>query len=64
MCDIFLTCVCRCGVRGGYCEFFNLDPDIKDQMIKFIAKTCAPVSGQVRQRTLDAVVTELLVNYS
>jgi len=38
----------RCGLRGGYCEVVNMDPDVKTQLLKSIsAKLCSTVSGQV-----------------
>jgi len=38
----------ECGYRGGYCEVVNLDPDIKNQLIKSVSvKLCPTVSGQV-----------------
>lgn len=47
VCIMTVYC-CRCGMRGGYVEVINLDPDVKLQFIKSIsAKLCPTVSGQV-----------------
>ncbi|XP_033626127.1 alanine aminotransferase 1-like [Asterias rubens] len=44
----------ECGLRGGYCEIHNLDPDVKSQLFKLIsAKLCPTVSGQA---VMDVVV--------
>jgi alanine transaminase len=37
----------ECGYRGGYCEVINLDPEVKQMLVKSIsAKLCPTVSGQ------------------
>ncbi|XP_023231302.1 alanine aminotransferase 1-like [Centruroides sculpturatus] len=43
-----------CGLRGGYCEIINLDPDVKAMLLKLIsARLCSSVLGQA---TMDCVV--------
>lgn len=38
----------ECGLRGGYCELFNFDPEVKAMLFKMIsAKLCSTVHGQV-----------------
>jgi len=38
----------ECGLRGGYVEFMNLDPEVYVQFKKMIsAKLCSSVLGQV-----------------
>jgi alanine transaminase len=44
----------ECGMRGGYFEVINLDPEVKLQLIKSIsAKLCPTVAGQT---AMDVVV--------
>ncbi|GIX91444.1 alanine aminotransferase 2 [Caerostris extrusa] len=44
----------ECGLRGGYVEFINLDPEVKKNFLKFIsARLCSSVLGQA---TMDCVV--------
>nr|AJP75146.1 alanine aminotransferase [Leptinotarsa decemlineata] len=44
----------ECGLRGGYAEVLNMDPDVKKQYLKAItAMLCSTVFGQA---TLDCVV--------
>lgn len=44
----------ECGLRGGYCEIINLDPDVKAMLLKLIsARLCSSVLGQA---TMDCVV--------
>ncbi len=39
----------ECGIRGGYGELVNMDPDVKAMLFKSIsAKLCPTVIGQVR----------------
>lgn len=38
----------ECGLRGGYTEVINLDPDVKAMLLKSIsAMLCPTVLGQV-----------------
>ena len=38
----------RCGLRGGYVELVNIDPDVIVQFRKALsAKLCSAVTGQV-----------------
>lgn len=34
----------ECGVRGGYSEIINMDPDVKALYIKSISAKCCPTS--------------------
>ncbi|VDL83724.1 unnamed protein product [Nippostrongylus brasiliensis] len=44
----------ECGLRGGYVEFFNLDPEVFVLFKKMIsAKLCSTILGQV---VIDALV--------
>ncbi|XP_041453917.1 alanine aminotransferase 1-like [Lytechinus variegatus] len=44
----------ECGLRGGYCELVNIDPDVQAQLFKACtAKLCPTVSGQA---VMDVVV--------
>lgn len=44
----------RCGLRGGYMEVINLDPDVKAQLTKLVSVSlCSPVLGQIM---MDLVV--------
>lgn len=44
----------ECGLRGGYCEVINLDPDVRAQLMKSIsAKLCPNTPGQA---AIDVVV--------
>lgn len=44
----------RCGLRGGYMEVINLDPEVKAQLTKLVSvRLCSPVHGQI---LLDLVV--------
>ncbi|VDL67171.1 unnamed protein product [Nippostrongylus brasiliensis] len=46
----------ECGLRSGYVEFFNLDPEVFLQYKKMIsAKLCPSVLGQERTATLDSL---------
>lgn len=39
----------ECGIRGGYAELVNFDPDVQAMLLKSIsAKLCPTVIGQVR----------------
>jgi len=38
----------ECGLRGGYTEVINLDPDVKAMLLKSVsAMLCPTVLGQV-----------------
>ncbi|MBN3285728.1 ALAT2 aminotransferase, partial [Polyodon spathula] len=38
----------ECGFRGGYMEVINLDPQVKQQLVKLVSvRLCPPVPGQV-----------------
>ena len=38
----------ECGIRGGYAEVINIDPEVKAMLLKGIsAKLCPTVIGQV-----------------
>lgn len=42
------VCPTRCGLRGGYVELVNLDPDVMEYIYKLFSKdSCAPVTGQI-----------------
>lgn len=44
----------ECGLRGGYMELVNWDPEVKIEMIKLLsARLCPPVTGQA---AMDCVV--------
>ena len=48
----FLSCskgyMGECGIRGGYAEVVNVDPEVKAMLLKSIsAKLCPTVIGQV-----------------
>ncbi|KAF8563716.1 hypothetical protein P879_03354 [Paragonimus westermani] len=44
----------ECGLRGGYCELVNFDPDVQAQLYKCLsARLCSSLLGQL---TLDVVV--------
>ncbi|KAJ8417733.1 hypothetical protein AAFF_G00225760 [Aldrovandia affinis] len=44
----------ECGLRGGYMEVINMDPEVKAQLIKLLSvRLCPPVSGQV---AMDIIV--------
>ncbi|XP_015786109.1 alanine aminotransferase 2 [Tetranychus urticae] len=44
----------ECGLRGGYCEFINLKPEIKALFLKMLsARLCCSILGQI---TMDCVV--------
>ncbi|XP_049958649.1 alanine aminotransferase 1-like isoform X1 [Schistocerca serialis cubense] len=44
----------ECGLRGGYCELINLEPDVKAMCMKsFTVMSCPTVPGQV---AIDCVV--------
>lgn len=41
----------ECGLRGGYTEVINLDPDVKAMLLKSVsAMLCPTVLGQVSKR--------------
>lgn len=41
----------ECGLRGGYTEVINLDPDVKAMLLKSVsAMLCPTVLGQVRKK--------------
>jgi aspartate/methionine/tyrosine aminotransferase len=41
----------ECGVRGGYAEILNMDPEVMAMLQKSIsAKLCPPVLGQVEAK--------------
>ena len=51
----FLSCskgyMGECGIRGGYSEIINIDPQVKAMYLKSIsAKLCPTVIGQVIKR--------------
>ncbi|XP_065688735.1 alanine aminotransferase 1 isoform X2 [Patagioenas fasciata] len=38
----------ECGFRGGYVEVINMDPEVKEQLVKLVSvRLCPPVSGQI-----------------
>jgi alanine transaminase len=38
----------ECGIRGGYAELVNFDPEVQSMLLKSIsAKLCPTVIGQV-----------------
>ncbi|XP_064910757.1 alanine aminotransferase 1 isoform X2 [Columba livia] len=38
----------ECGFRGGYMEVINMDPEVKEQLVKLVSvRLCPPVSGQI-----------------
>lgn len=40
----------ECGIRGGYTEVINLDPDVKAMLLKSVsAALCPTVLGQVNK---------------
>lgn len=44
----------ECGLRGGYCEFINLDPSVKTMFLKMLsARLCSSILGQI---SMDCVV--------
>ena len=44
----------ECGLRGGYCEFINLDPSVKVMFLKMLsARLCCSILGQI---AMDCVV--------
>ncbi|NXT17650.1 ALAT2 aminotransferase, partial [Syrrhaptes paradoxus] len=44
----------ECGLRGGYVEVVNMDPEVKQQLAKLVSvRLCPPVIGQI---VLDTVV--------
>ncbi|XP_013787751.1 alanine aminotransferase 2-like [Limulus polyphemus] len=44
----------ECGLRGGYCELINIDPEVKKMLLKSIsAKLCPSVLGQI---AMDCVI--------
>ncbi|RWS09561.1 alanine aminotransferase 2-like protein [Dinothrombium tinctorium] len=44
----------ECGLRGGYCELLNFDPDVKAMFFKMLsARLCSSVLGQI---AMDCVV--------
>ncbi|KAI1285729.1 Alanine aminotransferase 2 [Halotydeus destructor] len=44
----------ECGLRGGYCEFINLQPEVKTMFLKMLsARLCSSVLGQI---ALDCAV--------
>ncbi|XP_038662572.1 alanine aminotransferase 2 isoform X2 [Scyliorhinus canicula] len=44
----------ECGLRGGYMEVFNMDPEVQAQLEKLLSvRLCSPVPGQV---AMDVVV--------
>ncbi|XP_014271226.1 alanine aminotransferase 1 [Halyomorpha halys] len=47
----------ECGLRGGYCEIINLDPDVRTMYIKSISAMLCP--NTIGQTTLDCVVNPL-----
>lgn len=51
----------ECGIRGGYTEVINLDPDVKAMLLKSIsAMLCPTTLGQVSyQRNLSKCRTFL-----
>lgn len=44
----------ECGLRGGYCEFVNLEPSVKRMFLKMLsARLCSSILGQA---ALDCIV--------
>lgn len=44
----------ECGLRGGYCEIINIDPEVKKMLLKSVsARLCSSVLGQA---VMDCVV--------
>lgn len=43
----------ECGLRGGYVEIINMDPQVKTMCLKCISMVCPTVLGQA---ALDVVV--------
>ena len=44
----------ECGIRGGYAEICNVDPQVKAMLLKSIsAKLCPTVIGQVRNALIS-----------
>ncbi|XP_074059124.1 alanine aminotransferase 1 [Macrotis lagotis] len=38
----------ECGFRGGYTEVVNMDPEVKQQMLKLLSvRLCPPIPGQI-----------------
>ena len=49
-----LNLLLRCGLRGGYCEIVNMEPEVKVHLLKFLsAKLCPNTNGQVSKRDFD-----------
>lgn len=45
----------ECGLRGGYCEFINLKPEVKALFLKMLsARLCSSILGQI---SMDCVVS-------
>ncbi|XP_015791720.1 alanine aminotransferase 2-like [Tetranychus urticae] len=45
----------ECGLRGGYCEFINLQPEVKALFLKMLsARLCCSILGQI---AMDCVVS-------
>lgn len=53
----------ECGLRGGYTEVINLDPDVKAMLLKSVsAMLCPTVLGQVSKRKKNFfIITHYLV---
>lgn len=44
----------ECGLRGGYCEIVNVDPDVKGMLLKAVSsRLCSSILGQA---TMDCIV--------
>ena len=44
----------ECGLRGGYCELVNFDPEVKAMFLKMLsARLCSSIIGQI---AMDCVV--------
>lgn len=49
-----VSCLFRCGFRGGYMEIINMDDEVKAQLTKLVSvRLCPPVPGQA---LMDLVV--------
>ena len=47
----------ECGIRGGYAEVVNMDPQVKAMLLKSIsAKLCPTVIGQVSGYSFKAIL--------
>lgn len=52
----------ECGLRGGYTEVINLDPDVKAMLLKSVsAMLCPTVLGQVNERLNTMSFIDILI---